>query len=251
MAFPFGSRAIAALIRAIEAGYSHADIGTLLLEANADAWAPIEWPNKQQRLQDLFASLRRDGEHDASSAALDLARRVLEDGSSGWNSQPTWYAPLVAALAADGWEYDAKNARLTSAIPGVSVIEETTILEQELRLQGWSVAAGHYRQALDAFAAGRWASANGQLRSMLEELLQAAAELVSSRRPRDAQACLDALRKHDVLLGGEYGFAKGLWQLCQSSGSHPGLSSEDEARFRLMTVTSYARFLNERLTATT
>jgi hypothetical protein len=109
------------------------------------------------------------------------------------------------------------------------------------------VAAGHYRQALEGYATGRWASANGQLRNLVEALLPLAAELVSGNKPTTAQAALDALRSAKMLVKGEYGLAKGLWEVCQPRGAHPGLSDAEEARFRLLSVTAYVRFLLIRL----
>jgi len=232
------------LIRAIAQAYSDTEIGTLLLEAGAQPWAPKEWPSKQRRLQWLFARMSEDTSIDVEHAALELVRLLLRKDSLG---QTAWWSEVRAAIASDGWEYDVIHQRLVPTVPGMRVTQETTRLEQELDRRGWSTASGHYRQALDAFAAGRWASANSQLRSFLEELIPAAAESVSGRRPKEVQASLDALRKAQVLVEGEYGLVKGLWELMQPRGSHPGLSDEEESRFRLMTVTAYCRFLLARL----
>ncbi len=249
MAFPFGSRTVGVLVRVIDQVYTDTHIGTLLLEAGAEPWAPQQWPNKQTRLQRLFAQMREDTGADVEPVALELVRLLLRKGSpSAERASPSvWWSEVLDAVAADGWEYDVDNERLVPTIPGVRVAEETTRIEAELNRRGWSTAAGHYRQALDAFTAGKWASANGQLRNLVEELLLTAAESVSGSRPKEVQAALDALRKAKVLVEGEYGLVKGLWELCQPRGSHLGLSDEEEARFRLMTVTAYCRFLLARL----
>jgi len=245
--FPMSSTTLGVLIEAIDEGYEDRRIGTLLLKAGADPWQPQKWPNKQTRLQRLFASMRTAAGEEASAAALELVRLILRDGSRGGRTPTIWYPKVRAAVAADGWEYDQGSERLVPTVPGVQVAEETSLLEEEMQERGWSVAAGHYRQALSAFGARNWASANAQLRSALEDLLRSSAELVSGNRPAEVQACLDALRAKGVLLDGEFGFAKGLWTLCQSRGPHAGLSGEEEALFRLLAVTSYSRFLLARL----
>jgi hypothetical protein len=253
MSFPLTSKTLAKLIKAIDAGFTDAQIGTLILEAGADRWAPRDWPNKLTRLQHLFGAMRESGDDDAGRAALELATLVLNAGAprrrgAFSESRPAdWWDGIVAEVAADGLDYDVEQGRLVPAVPGLQVADETTWIEAWLHGHGWATAAGHYRQALDSFAARNWASANSQLRTFLEDLIPAAAEKVSGSRPKEVQAALDALRKGDILLDDEFGFAKGLWSLCQPGGSHPGLSDDEEARFRLLTVSSYARFLLSRL----
>lgn|GEM_PF-5327083 len=249
MGFPFSSRTVGVLVRSIDAGYTSATIGTLLLEAGADRWEPASWPNKQTRLQRLFASMRESSDPDVRHAAIDLATQVLRDGArpGSFHGPTTWYEDVRAAVAADGWEYDVEARRLIPTVPGVDAVEYTDAVDRALAARGWTTAAGHYRQALDAFGRGNWASANAQLRSALEETLPLAASVVARARPNEVQAALDMLRSAGQLVDGEYSYAKGLWQLCQSQGSHPGLSDEEESRFRLVSVTAYLRFLLDRL----
>jgi hypothetical protein len=248
MAFPFGSRSVGALVEAIASGYTATRMGTLFLNAEADRWAPENWPNKEGRVQRLFEALREDGGTEADAAALELARMVLEAGAPppGGQTRIIWWEPLRDALAADGWEYDVESARLTAVIPGVAVPQQLNELESELKERGWSTAAGHYRQAVDGFGAANWATVNSQLRSFLEDMLPRAAETATGTRPSSPRAALDALEKA-VLLDGEFEFLKGLWTLCQPRGSHPGLSDRAESTFRLMTVTAESRFLLGRL----
>ncbi|MGB7686054.1 MAG: hypothetical protein WBL45_09775 [Solirubrobacterales bacterium] len=249
MDFPFTPKTIGTLVESIAMGYSHAGIGTLLLKAGADDWAPEQWDNKEHRMQLVFKSLRAAEDPDAATAALELARLALEAGapaSAGATTRIIWWEPLRDALAADGWEYDIESARLTSVVPGVVVPEHLSGLEEELEERGWTTAAGHFRQAVEGFGAGNWATTNSQLRSFLEDMLPLAAEATDGQRPSSARAALDLLKK-EVLLDGEFDFLKGLWTLCQSRGSHPGLSDRAEATFRLMVVTAEAHHLLGRL----
>lgn len=222
------------------------------MKAGVHDWAPENWPNKKVRLQRLFEALMDDDDDDAASGALELARDCMARGfgRGSFDRGARWLPELEGALAADGWEYDPESERLVSVIPGVAVVEETLLLERELDDRGWEVAAGHYRQAVDCFSRGKWAAANSQVRSLLEALLPLAAAVEGKMPPKNPQAALDRLQKRSFLHKGEYGFAKGLWELAQTRGSHPGLSDEAEARFRLMAATAYCRFVVERLPET-
>lgn len=210
-----------------------------------------DWPNKQERVQRLLASMKDDGSPDTEQAVLNLATLVLAHGAPRmtWQGEHAagWFQELRVAVAADGWEYDIEAQRLVPTVPGVNASAHADAVERALVSRRWTVAAGHYRQALDTFAQGRWASANAQLRSTLEETLPLAAQVVGGTRPTEVQAALDILKAKNQLADGEYGFAKGLWTLCQSAGPHPGLSGEEESRFRVVSVTTYLRFLLDRL----
>lgn len=237
------------MVKAIDRGYTKANIGTLFFEADADRWDPKAAPNKETRLLAALEAMRESEEDEASKALLRLAAIVLGSGAPDglFSPETSWYQPLRDALAADGWEYDVEQKQLVSTIPGVSVAVESSALEESLREAGQAEAAGHYRQALEAFGKGSWASANSQLRSLLESLLPGLAEIVSGKRPKEVQAAIDVLQAKDFLVEGENSVLRGLWSLTQPRGSHPGLSSEAEARYRLMMVTAQCRFLLERL----
>jgi hypothetical protein len=251
MAFPFRSRTLGMLVRTIDMAYSNTLIGTLLLDAEADRWDPPKPSNKQDRLQRLFRAMREDGGEDAETAALAIAQRLMSSGaSSARRGRPmVWWDEALDTLATDGWEYDADSDRLVPTVPGMRVAEETSLLERALTDRGWTTAAGHYRQALDAFSRGDWAAANGQLRSLLEDVLPAAAERVSGKRPKQPRASIDVLRAKGALMEGEFDLLKGLWDMSQHRGPHPGLSDVEEARFRLVTVTAQCRFLLARLSS--
>src|SRR5690606_15086493 len=140
--FPFSSRTVGVLVRSIDAGYTSATIGTLLLEAGADRWEPASWPNKQTRLQRLFASMRESSDPDVRHAAIDLATQVLRDGArpGSFHGPTTWYEDVRAAVAADGWEYDVEARRLIPTVPGVDAVEYTDAVDRALAARGWTTA---------------------------------------------------------------------------------------------------------------
>lgn len=45
---------------------------------------------------------------------------------------------------------------------------------------------------------------------------------------------------------GEYEYVIGLWRMSHKNGSHPGLSNDEEALFRLYAIVSLLRFLVHR-----
>jgi len=249
MAFPFRSRTIGVLIETIGSAYSKAQIGTLLLKAEADDWEPSRADNKEHRLQLVFKGMRAAGTTDAERAARGLVQLVMEKiapppiGRAHWGAE--WTA-LCDALAADGWEFDAESQRLTPVVPGVSMPEELNGLEAELKARGWSTSELHFRRAANGFGDGEWESANSQIRSFLEDLLPSIAEEVTGQRPGHPRAAIQAF-PDDFIDSGERELIKGLWSLSNERGSHPGESDPVEATFRLMTVTATARLLLGRL----
>ena len=52
-----------------------------------------------------------------------------------------------------------------------ALAQEWSQLERDLQALTLNVAAEHYRQAHESFAASNWEAANGQIRSFMEDLL--------------------------------------------------------------------------------
>jgi len=248
--FVLSSRTIGVLAEAIEAGNSATTMGTLFLKANVDVWEPAQASNKLDRAVKLLKGLRTENTEESNAGALELVRLMLAGGkqrTAGFSSREpaTWWKPLRDAVAADGWEFDDESDRLVPTLPGVQVTDEVTWIERDLDLRGWKTAAGHYHQAIEAFAAGRWASANGQLRAFFEEVVCRAAGVPLGNG--QVQKAFDALDAAGHLVKGESEFGKALWKLLHANGSHPGLSDQDESRFRLLAMTGYARYLLRRV----
>lgn len=252
--FALSSKSIAILAEAIIAGHSATEMGTLFLKAEVDGWEPLEPANKLDRAVRLLKSLRSDNSKETNGGATELSRLVLAAGKPNptckpyGSSEPTvhWQA-LRDALAADGWEFDEAGDRLVPTVPGLQVTDEVSWIETDLKRRGWKTAAGHYRQAIDAFASGNWASANSQLRAFFEDLVLQAGDVAPSSAAGQVQQAFDALHGADKLVEGEKPFGKALWKLLHANGSHPGLSDQDESRFRLLALTGYTRYLLNRV----
>jgi hypothetical protein len=250
--FVLSPRSIATLAEAIESGYTAITMGTLFLKADVERWEPETSASKLDRAVTLLKNLRADNTDEANAGAVELARLVLTKGKAdpdvyARREPTTWWPALHAAVAADGWEFDESDDRLVPTVPRLRVTDEVSWIEDNLERRGWTTAAGHYRQAIEAFAAGNWASANSQLRPFFEDLLRQAGGVPPGGGTGQVQRAFDALQAASKLVDGEQQFGKDLWKMLQANGPHPGLSDQDESRFRLLTLTGYARYLLSRV----
>lgn len=250
MQFPFSDRTIAVLAKALNDGETNSTMGALFLEAGADPWYG-GGVSKLDKAARALRAMRDDGSEPACKAALDLGRLMLARGKAPdgyWESEPRpWWQPLKDAIGVDGWEFDESVDDFVPVVPGASMVDESSWIAAELDQRGWSVAAGHYKQALESYADGRWAAANGQLRTFFESTIRTAGGTDTAAGSGQVQRAFDNLERSSALLPGEADFGKKLWRMLHAGGSHPGLSDEDESRFRLLTLTGYIRFLLVRL----
>ena len=143
--------------------------------------------------------------------------------------------------------FDEASDRLVPMVSALQVTDELSWIEADLERRGWKTAAGHYRQAIDAFASGNWASANSQLRAFFEDLVLKAGDVPPSNAAGQVQKAFDALHDANKLVDGEEQFGEALWRLLHANGAHPGLSDQDESGFRLLALTGCARYLLNRV----
>jgi hypothetical protein len=179
--FPFGPQTVGALVRALADGKSHSELTTLFMSLGLERWdRQGERINKETRVQGVIEGMRKaDGETEAR-AAVELARTMVAAGGG----RTIWWNPLVDALAADGLDWDEEEEKLIPAVPSLSVPEERSWIGRRLTARGWEDSAAHYRQCADGVAARNWESANGQGRSLLEDLIpRAAGELGGPKAP--------------------------------------------------------------------
>jgi len=167
---------------------------------------------------------------------------------------------LCEELLADGYEltwepssllpndYTARcEIRPTDAAP-VPLAAEISALKAELAAREYTTVLNHYRQAVDGFANHKFESANGDLRTTLEDLATRLAEdhagYQRQRRASQGGAAIARMVQSGHLPGDDGGaLLQGLWKLIHTNGPHPGQSDADEARFRMQVITATARFL--------
>lgn len=140
-------------------------------------------------------------------------------------------------------------------VAAVPLAEEVTALEVELAARGYATVLNHYQQAADALVHHKYESANGALRTSLEDLVTRLAtdhagfqpELGPNGQPQANQGgraishLVDTTKRIPLDDGGM--MLRGLWRLSCTNGPHPGRSNADEARSRLQLVTATARLL--------
>jgi hypothetical protein len=182
---------------------------------------------------------------------LELIEEVIEQRCKNqWiATEPEQAFPgLVNALKQDG--YQIVDHELRASLPDAAPVAEIeNELVRLLEKHGLTTAKGHLHQAIAAHTRGDWAAANAQLRSFVEELFDRIAEgisggqsagLPSSHARREwlatcAPPFLDpSLNEWEV--GDKGGFVQGFWKRLHPQGSHPGLSDEVDATFRLQLV---------------
>jgi len=225
--------------------------------------------NKSARVAGLAkVAIEENGEVVTEAGRVGLARALVEraiKAPARVKNSDSW-KKLVAGLRFDGFEIVETQteieadrpwgsprvetaiqlARMLPAdVPGLDFREAESEVEQLLDRHGFSVAKGHLRQAISAFARGEWASANGALRNFYESYLNEFADRLGYSGPDSSKA------KRDFLGGGvtppfllsDYNewnandqkpqFVQGLMSRMHPHGGHPGLSEEEDATFRL------------------
>ena len=152
---------------------------------------------------------------------------------------------LARALARDGFTL-MKDGSLMASLPEVADLptanDELNALLDEMNIP---VAKGHLEQAIQSHADGRWAAANSQLRSFLEDLFNEVSigldtikgtDSLNSENRRTRLAKIDPPFLLESL--GEWSsdgknFVNGVFKRLHPEGSHPGLSDDEDCTFRL------------------
>jgi hypothetical protein len=173
------------------------------------------------------------------------------------------FPALVRSLKQDG--YVIEGLKLKGILPSdLPIAQQKDEMISLLERYQFDTAKGHFEQAVSAHTRGEWASANAQLRSFIESLFDSIATLLNNNQPsnltssharRESLATMsppffiEELKEWEV--GGKDGFIQGFWRRLHASGSHPGLSDEEDCTFRLhiviVTASHFLRRLESRL----
>ena len=146
---------------------------------------------------------------------------------------------------------------LPQDVPGLDFREAESEVVALLKKYSLSVARGHLEQATAAFQRGDWAAANSQLRSFFEDYLNQMAVELGYNGLDDTKLKRDFLGNLEPpFLLASYNewnannqkpqYISGLWSRMHPQGSHPGLSEEEDATFRLQISLVTARLLLRR-----
>ncbi len=170
--------------------------------------------------------------------------------------EDTSYLPPMAAEFLRGLERDGftvSGGALRRALPvDIELPAAQSEIDRLLEKHGLTTPKGHLKQALEAHARGNWAAANSQIRTFLDALLDEiaikldpAAATLGSGQPRRTKLASVGFLSRDLHEWDDkgHGFMNGLAKRLHPSGSHPGLSDDEDSTFRLHVVLLTARLL--------
>ncbi|MER6803290.1 MULTISPECIES: hypothetical protein [Streptomyces] len=244
------------------------EIHTSLLAANLDRFI-TETSSKERLVQTVLVDARRaahKGDKDAHRGLLTFAK----EQTSGFR-HPSKLGPesllfqLKEALLADGYDlmWDDPTIRtdidLDSWIeidkgpvtyhirptdaPGTEMAGEISALEAQLNAAGFEVALNHYKQAVDNLNHHNYEASNGALRPMLEDVTFRVAQKYGYTGASGGNAINFMVDQKKVVPEKWGRLMQGAWGISHPEGPHPGRSSADEARFRMLIITSIVRRL--------
>lgn len=144
---------------------------------------------------------------------------------------------LLSALRADG--YELVSGKIIPAAPLKMMADSVGYLQVLLRHRNFLVAEGHLIQALDNYQRGNWAACNAQLRALLEEICNVLyAKHSDEERYLVGGGARKWLEAMGILSGKESEFIQSWFNILHTEGSHPGLSSKEDTRWRLHVTVS-------------
>lgn len=236
--------------------YSRSELETMLMRANLEQYAASSFAANKRDL--LLRHLREaktealQGTDAAHRALLDFIVEIVKNIGPNIPAVRQNLDELHEALLADGYQLalsDTSTIRLLPTEPSpVPLARETTALEDELAARGYTTVLNHYRQAIDGLVNHKYESANGDLRTSLEDLVTRLAEEHTGYQ-RQAQANQGGAAINHLIQGNHLPendgglLLRGLWRMTHTNGPHPGQSDADEARLRMQIITATARFL--------
>ncbi|MEV4536265.1 hypothetical protein AB0J82_20975 [Asanoa sp. NPDC049518] len=235
--------------------FTSAALETLIMKAGLARFQPLPRAGDQRYAKTQLvastthaavAAVVRKHDPDTVDALKEFVRLVAQRAS---NQQLASMVEAVRAAGFDLVDVDGEMRLLPLDEPASPLSQAITALDADLDRAGLTVARRHYRQAVESLVDGRAEAANGQMRTMLEEVIVQAAVVQGFTRKRQGEGgkALAYLIQSDALPmddGGEY--IHGLWAITHTNGPHPGTSPAGEAQFRVQALTSAARYLVDR-----
>ena len=237
-------RTLASLARAIEEIYTHTEIDTLAYEMDRESAAV--GPNKLSKARGLIEALERDAKSKNQDGELiEFVFKVLDAAGEWKRKNKEVVAGLEASVSIDGFAF-TETGMVPNTVEPAQLAPQIALLELALNEFGLAVACRHYEQSTESLARGAFEAANGQLRSFLEDFFVSFCERTAQKTFAEPAAALQHLKDLGMLDNAEWNMCRALWTMCQTNGPHRGLTSEQEAIFRLHIGTAVARFLLEK-----
>jgi hypothetical protein len=259
----FSRKTIIAAVATME-NWTHTQINRFGLEYGLEGTMALAGTSKLDRANTFIKFLLQsptwpvaEGGMLADVAVRDLIHRAAAVAPE-MEKFETSFPDLARALQRDG--FGIADGKLRLGLPESLDLPATDDeVHRLLEDFAFAVPEGHLDQAITNHSEGLWAAANGQLRTYMESLFDEIAAtlagpgvaLPAPGHPRRTWLAaltppfLDpALNEWD---GQGKGFLEGFYRRLHPTGSHPGLSDEDDCTFRLHLVLLVSRLVLRRL----
>ncbi|MCT6779851.1 hypothetical protein LXH09_24720 [Streptomyces sp. CS7] len=244
------------------------EINTSLLAADLDRFITEE-SSKERLVQTVLRDARRAAQKGDKVAHRGLLAFAKEQ-TSGFRhpdelGPETLLIQLKEALLADGYDLQWEDPTIRretglgswseihkgpvvfhirpTEAPGTEMAEEISALEAQLKGAEFQVALIHYRQAVDNLNHHNYEASNGALRPMLEDVTFRVARKYGYTGASGGNAINFMVDQKKVVPEKWGRLMQGAWDISHPEGPHPGRSNADEARFRMLIITSIVRRL--------
>lgn len=252
---------------------TNAEIEGLILEHGLDEYVSSGGSVAKTLLAiKKFASKFPDHEVQTDFGPKPIARVVVEKAIElvGWKQgHASLWEKLDRYLQLDGFSLDKEVTdhwgskrivikSLVASFPELAELPATANeLDALLSKHGFTVSSRHLSSAKENIAQADWEAANSQCRTFLEAVTNGIADKLF---PAEAASKSSSLQKRQLLVekgflstdkhefsdGNKQAYLPGLAKLLHPDGSHPGISNQDDAMFRLQTVIVTTRWLLKR-----
>ncbi|NQT56300.1 MAG: hypothetical protein HQ551_08745 [Desulfobacteraceae bacterium] len=237
----FSRRTLASLARVISEYNTHSDLDALAYEFGKEDSAVGS--TKVARCVSFIKALESECEDERDDHKIvDVIEKTLSLLNQWHFENSGMVSGLLASLQVDGFHFSDGVIRPTTPEPA-SLDPILSQLEKDLLSLELKIASRHYSQACENLVSGNFEATNGQIRSFLENLFITLCEKGSGKKMNDAGSALQHLRQISKIDASEWNTFRGFWDSCQSNGPHHGLSSNEEAIYRLHVATAIARYL--------
>ena len=176
-----------------------------------------------------------------SNLVIEIIEYALKQ-YGGYEKLSERHPALSRSLERDGFSI-ADNVLMKILPSELPIAKKEDQMISLLDQFGFSIAKGHYDQAVAAHARGDWASTNAQLRTFVEEFFNKSQHMICPGNYRTSNERKNALadagffiKEYNEYLYNGTGFIEGFWKRLHPQGSHPGLSEQLDSTFRLQLV---------------
>ncbi|MGO8494496.1 hypothetical protein ACC785_10595 [Rhizobium ruizarguesonis] len=208
---------------------------------------------------------------DVGAKPLALLLVELAIALVGWSStrEPLWDKleryldldgfALIKEITNDWGGPSIKIVGIAIAMPRFAELAESlSEVDTLLARNSFVVAQRHLSSAKENIKQGDWEAANSQCRTFMEALTDAIADRLFCSESSSKSGGLQKRQlladrgflsrdKHEFGDGSRQTFLPGLAKLLHPDGAHPGISTQNDAMFRLQLVLVTARWLLKRL----